>query len=113
MTVKGDAKFKGKLTRGKLTHIRKLVNFHGNSWKSDNLHFDGFLLLKIFRWKDTKELCLMTLMSDAKFEVKLALGSKNHKTNLVNFNMSSGKSENLHFDVVRLWIAYKVSAKKV
>ena len=55
----------------------------------------------------------MTLMSDAKFEVKLALGSKNHKTNLVNFNTSSGKSENLHFDVVHLWIAYKVSAKKV
>ena len=30
----------------------------------------------------------MTLMSDAKFEVKLALGSKNGMTNLVNFNMS-------------------------
>ena len=42
----------------------------------------------------------MTLMSDAKFEVKLALGSKNGMTNLVNFNMSSGKSENWHFDVL-------------
>ena len=38
----------------------------------------------------------MALMSDAKFEEKLALGAKNDMTNLVNFNMSSGKSENLH-----------------
>ena len=66
-----------------------------------------------FRWKSTKELCLMTLMSDAKFEEKLALGSKNDFRNLVNFKASSGKSENLHFDVLHLSIAYKVSAKKV
>ena len=33
-------------------------------------------------------------------------------TNLVNFNASSGKSENLHFDVLLLSIACKVSAKK-
>ena len=38
----------------------------------------------------------MTLKSDAKFEEKLALGSKNDMMNLVNFNASSGKSENLH-----------------
>ena len=55
----------------------------------------------------------MTLMSDAKFEKKLALGSKNDVANLVNFNRSSGKSENLHFNVLLLLIAYKVSAKKV
>ena len=55
----------------------------------------------------------MTLMSDAKFEEKLALGSKNDMTNLVNFNASKDKSENLHFDVLLLSIAYKVSAKKV
>ena len=52
-------------------------------------------------------------MSDAKCEEKLALGSKNDMTNLVNFNMSSGKSENLHFNVLLLSIAYKVSAKKL
>ena len=39
----------------------------------------------------------MTLKSDAKFEEKLTLGSKNDIKNLVNFNASSGKSENLHF----------------
>ena len=55
----------------------------------------------------------MTLMSDAKFEEKLALGSKNDMMNLVNFNMSNGKSENLHFNVLLLLISYKVSAKKV
>ena len=55
----------------------------------------------------------MTLKSDAKFEKKLTLGSKNDMRNLVNFNASSGKSENLHFDVLLLPIAYKVSAKKV
>ena len=52
----------------------------------------------------------MALESDAKFEQKLALGSKNDMTNLVNFNASSGKSENLHFDVLLLSIAYKISA---
>ena len=52
-------------------------------------------------------------MSDAKFEEKLALGSRNDMTNLVNFDMSSGRSENLHFNVLLFLIAYKVLAKKV
>ena len=55
----------------------------------------------------------MTMNSDAKFEEKLTLGSKNGMRNFVNFNESSSKSENLHFDVLLLSIAYKVSAKKV
>ena len=55
----------------------------------------------------------MTLKSDAKFEEKLTLGSKKGIKNLMNFNVSSSKSENLHFDVLLLSIAYKVSAKKV
>ena len=42
----------------------------------------------------------MTLESDAKFEEKLAHGFKNDMTNLVNFNASSGKSENLPFDLL-------------
>ena len=41
----------------------------------------------------------MTLEIDAKFEEKLALGFKNDMTHLVNFNLSSGKFENFHFDV--------------
>ena len=47
----------------------------------------------------------MTLKSDAKFEEKLNFGSKNDLTNLVNFNASTGKSENLHFDVIFFSIA--------
>ena len=54
----------------------------------------------------------MTLKSDAKFEEKLTLGSKNDTVNLVNFNASTGKSENLHFVVLLLSVPYKVSAKK-
>ena len=55
----------------------------------------------------------MTLKSDAKFEEKLTLGSKIDMRNLVDFDGSSGKSENLNFGVLFLSIAYKVSAKNV
>ena len=37
MTLKGDAKFKGKLTPGLKNGIRNLVNFHVSSRKSENL----------------------------------------------------------------------------
>ena len=65
---------------------------------------------KYLNEKSTKELCLMTLKSDGKFEEKLTLGSKIDMRNLVNFNESSGKSGNLHFDVILLPIAHEVSA---
>ena len=52
----------------------------------------------------------MTLKSDGKFEEKLTLGSKIDMRNLINFNESSGKSGNLHFDVILLPIAHEVSA---
>ena len=45
--------------------------------------------------------------------LKKTLGSKNDMRNLVNFNASSGKSENLHFEVLHLSIAYKVLTKNV
>ena len=115
MTLKGDAKFKGKLTRSLKNDKRNLVNFHGGSRMSENLYFDGLLLSKADKALDEKaqKLCLMTLKSDAKFDEKFTLGSKNDMRNLVNFNASSGKSENLHFDMLLLSIAYIVSAKKV
>ena len=47
-----------------------------------------------FRWKNTEELCSMTLKSDAKFEEKLTLGSKNDMRNLVNFHSTTQKSRN-------------------
>ena len=43
----------------------------------------------------------MTLKGDAKFEEEL------------NLDASSGKSKNLHFDMLLLPISYKVSTKKV
>ena len=55
----------------------------------------------------------MTLKSDAKFEEKVTPGSKNDMRNLVNFNASSVKSKNLHFDLLLFSIVYKVSAKRV
>ena len=47
----------------------------------------------------------MTLISNTKFEEKLALGSRNDRKSLVDFNMSSDGAENLHFDVLFLLIA--------
>ena len=46
----------------------------------------------------------MTMKNDIKFDEKLTFGFKNDIRNLVNSNASSGKSENLHFDV----LLYKV-----
>ena len=40
----------------------------------------------------------MTLKSDPKFKEKLTFCLKNDMRNLMNFNSSSEKSENLHFD---------------
>ena len=40
----------------------------------------------------------MTLKSDPNFEEKLNFSLKNNMRNFVNFNVDSGKSENLLFD---------------
>ena len=99
--------------------MRNLVNFHASSRNSRNLHFDGLFLSKAYKDLDekVKTRALMTLKTDAKFEEKLTLGSRNDMRNLVTFNASSGnasrKSKNLHFDVLLLSIAYRVSAKNV
>ena len=44
MTLKSDAILKEKLADGLKNDTRNLVNFHGNSRKSENLHSDGLLL---------------------------------------------------------------------
>ena len=54
MALKGDAKFKGKLTRGLKNDMRNLVNFHASSQKSGNLHFDWILLSKAYKCLDEK-----------------------------------------------------------
>ena len=40
----------------------------------------------------------MTLKNDPNFVEKLTFSLKNDMRNLVNFNASSGKSENIHFN---------------
>ena len=49
MAVKGDAIFKEKLTGGLKNDAKNLVIFHVSSRKSENLHFDGFLLSKAYK----------------------------------------------------------------
>ena len=63
--------------------------------------------------KTTEELCVMTLKCDTIFKEQLAGNRKNDLKNLINFRGSSGKSENLHLDGFLLFVACKVSAKKV
>ena len=49
MTLKGDAKFKGKLNRFLKIDIRYLANFHASSRKSINLHLDEVLLSRAYK----------------------------------------------------------------
>ena len=51
-------------------------------------------------------------MSDAKFEKKLTSNFKYDMRNLMYFNASSGKSENLHFDLLFLSKVFDVRAKE-
>ena len=54
MALKGDAKFKGKLTCGMKNNIRNLINFHVSTRKFENLHFDKILLSKAYKDLDEK-----------------------------------------------------------
>ena len=53
MTLKGNAKFKGKLIYGLKNDLRNLVSFHGSSRKSGNLQFDELMFSK--GYKDLEE----------------------------------------------------------
>ena len=95
MTLKGNAKFKEKATCGLKNHIRNLVNFvqADESLKICTLigsFCPKHIKIQMIKYKrvlfhDTEE-C-------PKFEEKLTFGSKNGMRNLVNFNVTSGKSE--------------------
>ena len=54
MTLKRDAKFKGKLTCGVKNDVRNFVNFHASSQKSENLHFNGLVLSNTYNILDGK-----------------------------------------------------------
>ena len=70
MTLKGDAKFKEKLTCGFKYDMRNLMNFHPTTQTSKNFTSMGYFCPKCTRFelKSTEELSFMTLNSDAKFE---------------------------------------------
>ena len=46
MRLKGDALFKEKLAGGLKNDIRNLINFHASNRKSEDVHFNGFVLSK-------------------------------------------------------------------
>ena len=69
MTLKGDAKLKGKLTLGSKNHIRNLVNFNASSGKSENLHFALLSIAYKAQIKSTEETSLMTLKSGSLLSV--------------------------------------------
>ena len=54
MTLKGDAKFNGKLALRLKNDMQHLVNFRVSSRKSRNLYFDGLLLSKAYKDLDGK-----------------------------------------------------------
>ena len=54
MTLKGYAIFKEKLTGGLKNDIRNLINFHASNCKPENVHFDGLLLPKAYKFLDEK-----------------------------------------------------------
>ena len=99
--------------------IRNLISFHASSRKSGNLHFDGLPLSKAYKNLDEKvQKSYVSWQQKVMQNLKKKAGSwfqKLHqefgelwrKTDFffeklheefVNFNASSVKSENLHFD---------------
>ena len=101
MTMKGDAKFKWKLTYFSWQGIWLIFMWAVESLKICFWWVPFVKSLSSCRWKSTEELSFMKLESAAKFEENCFLVST-----------SSGKSENLRFDGLLLSIAYNYSAKK-
>ena len=101
MVLKSDAKFEEKLTLGYKNNMKNLVNFNASSGKSENLHFDVLLLsigYKVLAKNVQKNDLSWNWKKIQIFEEKLTFYLKNDIRNLVNFNLSSGKSENLYFN---------------
>ena len=100
MALKSDAKFEEKLALSSKNDIRNFVNFNASNGKSEYFHFDVLLLSIAYKVsaKKLQKNDLSDTKKDPNFEEKLIFGLKNDLRNLVNFNPSSGKSKNFHFD---------------
>ena len=96
--------------------MRNWVNFHYNAQKSEKLYIDGLFLSKgyvLARNFQRNYVLWHWRVYNAKFKGKLTCGLKNDIRNLVNFHASSWKSQNWHFDWIRLSKAYKYLDEKV
>ena len=54
MTLKFDAKFKGKLFRDRKNDIRNLISFHARIRESENFHLGWLVLSKTHKVLDEK-----------------------------------------------------------
>ena len=70
MTLKSDARSKGKLTFGFKYDMRNLINFHPATQKSKNLTLMDYFCSNYMRFdlKRYRGVTFMTLNSDAKLE---------------------------------------------
>ena len=74
------------------------MKFYVSSLKSEIVHFDGLILSKSCTVSGKKiQLSLITLNSHPKFKEKPTFCLKTDMRYLMNFNLSSEQSENLHF----------------
>ena len=68
MTLKSDAQFEEKLTLAFKNDMSDLVDFDVNKAKSENMHFNGLILSKIFQrfdlcqnYTELRVLCVLIL----------------------------------------------------
>ena len=74
MALKIDTKFEGKLTCASKNDMMKLANWHQSTFES--LKFGTFIgsfypKQKMYEFKISEELCVMTMKNDSKFEEDL------------------------------------------
>ena len=92
MIMKKDAKFVKELTCHFKIDMMNLTNVDPSTRKSQKflLNWAAFdKSLQYLSLESTKELCLMTLKIDTKFERKMTCASKNGMRNLASFNRST------------------------
>ena len=91
--------------------MKNFANFHQSTFESLKIEtFAGFFIRnrKCMSLKFTGELCVMTMKNDAKFEEELTCQFKIDMRNLTNFDPSTRKSQNMHFNGLLLTKVYNV-----
>ena len=114
MTLKSDVKFEKRLTCGLENDSRKLTIFHQYTCKAleYGLWWNSFIQSRrCMSLKFTEELYVKTMKNYAKFEEELTCHFKVDMSNLTNFDLSTWKSQNLHFNGLFLTKVYNVWAK--